>query len=89
MKICVLCKKPFTEYGNNPWPLATEGECCNKCDNVKVTPARIGEWDWDRGEPTPRGKRIGEGIQAAIEKFETLEGRGQNSSRRKTPERAK
>jgi hypothetical protein len=43
MKICVLCGKEFTEYGNNPWPLAEPelGQCCNKCDDYKVTPARI------------------------------------------------
>ena len=40
-KKCVLCNKEFTEYGNNPWPLADKGQCCNDCNINKVLPARI------------------------------------------------
>lgn len=39
-KICCLCGKPFTEFGNNPAPF--EGErCCDDCDNRIVIPERI------------------------------------------------
>ena len=37
---CVLCGEKFNEYGNNPYPLAEEGECCDAC-NVDVIMARI------------------------------------------------
>lgn len=37
---CVLCGESFNEYGNNPYPLAEEGECCDAC-NVDVIMARI------------------------------------------------
>jgi hypothetical protein len=40
-KKCVLCGKKFSEYGNNPWPLARKGQCCNVCDTTAVVPARI------------------------------------------------
>ena len=39
-KICILCNKSFTELGNNPSPLASSGQCCDKC-NEKVILARI------------------------------------------------
>lgn len=39
-KICCLCGKPFTEFGNNPAPF--EGDrCCDDCDNRIVIPERI------------------------------------------------
>lgn len=37
---CVLCGENFNEYGNNPYPLAEEGECCDSCNN-DVIAARI------------------------------------------------
>ena len=37
---CVLCGEKFNEYGNNPYPLAEEGECCDSCNN-DVIAARI------------------------------------------------
>ena len=42
-KVCVLCGTPFTEFGNNPWPLATleDGQCCNDCNGSRVLPARL------------------------------------------------
>ena len=42
-KVCVLCGEPFTEFGNNPWPLASfdDGECCDDCDTSRVLPARL------------------------------------------------
>jgi len=39
--ICILCGEWFRGYGNNPWPLAEKGECCNDCDDRKVIPARM------------------------------------------------
>jgi len=41
-KVCVLCGEPFSESGNNPWPLAdSDGDCCNWCNSSRVIPARI------------------------------------------------
>jgi hypothetical protein len=38
---CILCGYPCeTAHGNNPSPLATEGVCCNKC-NDSVIEARL------------------------------------------------
>lgn len=42
-KICCLCNKEFTGWGNNPEPLKEEGECCSVCDQTKVIPARLSE----------------------------------------------
>mgnify|MGYP007072414628 FL=1 len=39
---CVLCGEKFNEYGNNPYPLAEEGECCDDCNN-DVIYARLEE----------------------------------------------
>jgi len=39
---CVLCGEKFNEYGNNPYPLAEEGECCDSCNN-DVIYARLEE----------------------------------------------
>lgn len=33
IKVCCLCGKRFSGWGNNPWPLAEEGECCDDCNN--------------------------------------------------------
>ena len=38
---CVLCRKPFTEYGNDPWPVSITVRCCNACNALKVVPARL------------------------------------------------
>ena len=42
---CVLCGEDFTDFGNNPSPLAElnvdgSGQCCDKCNETKVLPAR-------------------------------------------------
>ena len=42
-KKCILCKKEFEGFGNNPAPLSTEGVCCDMCNFNKVVPARIDE----------------------------------------------
>lgn len=41
-QICVICKKEFTGWSNNAEPVA-EGECCSKCNEELVIPARIEE----------------------------------------------
>lgn len=43
VKICCICGKPFTGWGNNPYPVVkTDGaECCDECNLEKVVPARI------------------------------------------------
>ena len=39
-KICSICKKPFSEYGNNPAPF--HGEiCCDDCNAKYVLPLRV------------------------------------------------
>ena len=37
---CVLCGRHCTGWGNNPWPISTEGQCCDEC-NLRVIEARI------------------------------------------------
>ena len=40
-KICVICRKKYEGYGNNPVPYKREGKCCDKCNLEHVIPARI------------------------------------------------
>ena len=40
-KKCCLCGCDYDEFGNNPFPLATEGKCCDKCNQEKVIKARF------------------------------------------------
>jgi len=41
---CVICDNEIkNEYGNNPYPVASEGQCCNKCDNSVVITARLNQ----------------------------------------------
>lgn len=37
---CVLCNEQTHGYGNNPYPLADDGRCCDKC-NIDVVHKRI------------------------------------------------
>lgn len=39
-EICVLCGGVIEGYGNNPYPLAEEGRCCDLC-NMLVVEERI------------------------------------------------
>ena len=42
VRTCCLCGKDLGyEFGNNPYPLKTKGDCCNHCNITKVIPARI------------------------------------------------
>ena len=49
---CCLCKGPiehkrnaegevYWTKGNDPWPMAEEGRCCDVCVDVKVLPMRF------------------------------------------------
>lgn len=48
---CCLCSDIFAGYGNNPYPVTDlegryfdeEEECCDKCNNMQVIPARMQE----------------------------------------------
>ena len=37
---CCICGEKFEGFGNNPFPVKTEGVCCNDCNNLVVS-ARI------------------------------------------------
>ena len=40
---CCICGKEFEGYGNNPYPVAEDGVCCDDCNMDKVIPARISQ----------------------------------------------
>lgn len=50
-RICSICGKEFTGYGNDPWPVKNEkGEvlpgtarCCDTCNFEIVVPLRISQ----------------------------------------------
>lgn len=46
-KICCICGKTFTGWGNNPYPVVksanTSLKCCDACNLNDVIPARIKE----------------------------------------------
>lgn len=37
---CICGKRIKNEWGNNPWPIKNEGECCSAC-NGKVVAYRL------------------------------------------------
>lgn len=42
IRTCCLCGKDLKdEFGNNPYPLKKNGDCCNVCNTTKVIPARL------------------------------------------------
>jgi len=41
MKVCCICGRKFTGWGNNPYPVTDDGECCDACNSVYVIPARL------------------------------------------------
>lgn len=41
VKVCCICGEKFEGWGNDPWPVKEDGECCDKCNYEKVIPARI------------------------------------------------
>ena len=38
---CVICGEPIKGYGNNPYPVADHGLCCDHCNLTRVIPARL------------------------------------------------
>lgn len=72
MKTCILCKKKFSEYGNNPWPLAEKGECCDDCDDLKVTPARMMQMGVSREAAEAQCKGIHEAKKTFLRRFKKL-----------------
>lgn len=40
-KICCVCGREFYGYGNDPWPVKNEGECCDECNTTVVLAARL------------------------------------------------
>lgn len=44
-KVCCICGKKFTGWGNNPWPVNNEegAECCDDCNYEFVIPARLND----------------------------------------------
>ncbi len=44
---CVICKKKFDGFGNNPQPLKEKGRCCDEC-NEAVIEARFKQAYGDR-----------------------------------------
>lgn len=53
-QICVLCDAKFSEWGNNPYPLADPEEtCCSTCNTTKVIPRRL----WDMAERDRKKER--------------------------------
>ena len=49
-KICCICNEPFIGWGNNPWPVAEEGQCCDDCNAAHVIPARLQKMREDTDE---------------------------------------
>ena len=41
-KTCCICGKEFRGWGNDPYPVKDEGDCCDECNYRYVLPAR---WD--------------------------------------------
>ena len=40
-QICCICGRVFSGWGNNPYPLAESGSCCDTCNDRYVIPARL------------------------------------------------
>lgn len=38
---CCICGKKIEGHGNNPFPVKTEGRCCDDCNFNAVIPARM------------------------------------------------
>ena len=48
-KICSICGKEYTGWGNNAWPV-NEGRCCDACNWNYVIPARLTEMSKAKGQ---------------------------------------
>ena len=42
-RICCICGKEIKGWGNNPYPVKENGECCDECNTKYVIPARFDE----------------------------------------------
>ena len=44
-KICCICGKMYTGWGNNPYPVVKDPEarCCDACNQEKVLAARLAQ----------------------------------------------
>lgn len=40
-KVCCICGKEYEGWGNNPYPVKENGECCRECNMTQVIPARV------------------------------------------------
>ena len=38
---CVICEEVISGYGNNPYPVAEEGSCCDMCNMTVVLKERV------------------------------------------------
>lgn len=38
---CCICGKTFEGWGNNPWPVKEDGQCCRECNATIVLPERL------------------------------------------------
>ena len=38
---CCICGQNCDGWGNNPWPVKMDGECCNACNVQVVLQARL------------------------------------------------
>ena len=43
VKICCICGREYTGWGNNPWPIVNEegAQCCDECNSTYVLMARM------------------------------------------------
>ena len=39
---CPICEKPFMGWGNNPAPVAVDGNVCDGCNGALIIPIRFG-----------------------------------------------
>lgn len=46
-RFCSICKNELDEYGHNPWPLKSKGQCCSMC-NLIVIAARLKEIQYEK-----------------------------------------
>lgn len=54
-KICSICKKPYTGWGNNAQPV-NDGRCCDDCNTTAVIPARLALMFADKEQSKPKEK---------------------------------
>ena len=62
---CVLCGKLFSEYGNNPMPLA-KGLCCDECNEKKVLPERRKVYSNKSTQYIRTAKKFGSGCHIVL-----------------------